>query len=102
MTVASAALTAAVDGQTITKNNGEAAEATEASEAQETKDKDKEILALLQERKMTAKHEKERIREISKKIKKCIKEKKKKDKTRKNSDDPGKPQGLGTSSVPSR
>ena len=64
---ATAALTAAADGDAITKNNAEAAKATEASEAQETRDKDEEILALIQERKMTEKHEKERIREISKK-----------------------------------
>ena len=49
---------------------------------QETEGKDKEILAFIQERKTTAKHEKERIREISKKIKKCIREKKE-NKTRK-------------------
>ena len=72
---ATAALQAATDGDAITKNNAEAAEATEASEAQETRDKDQEILALIQERKMTEKHEKERIREISKQIKKCIREK---------------------------
>ena len=80
---AAAASTAAADGEAITKNNAEAAEATEASEARETKDKDEEILVLIQERKTTAKHEKERIREISKKIKKCIRENKKEDKTRK-------------------
>ena len=39
-------------------------------------DKDKEIRALVQERKTIAKHEKERIREISKKIKKCIRDNK--------------------------
>ena len=78
---ATAALTAAADGDAITKNNAEAAEATVASEAQETKDKDEEILALIQERKMTEKHDKERIREISKKkIKKCIREKRRRGK----------------------
>ena len=57
-------------------------------EAQETKDKDEEILALIKERKMTEKHEKERIREISKKIKKCIREKKD-DEASKNTEDLG-------------
>ena len=70
-----AALTAAADGKTITKHNAEAAGASEASEVQETEGKDKEIPALIQQRKTTAKHEKERIREISKKIKKCIRKK---------------------------
>ena len=68
---ATAALTAAADGDTITKNNAEAAEATVASEAQD-KDKGEEIPALIQARK---KDEKERIREVSKKMKKCIREK---------------------------
>ena len=56
----------------ITMSDAVAAEGTEALEAQETKGKDKEILAHIRERKTTAKHEKERIREISKKIKNCI------------------------------
>ena len=56
---ATAALTAAAGGDAITKNSAEAAEATVAAEAQ---DKDEEILALIQERKTTGKHEKERIR----------------------------------------
>ena len=51
-----------------------ATEATEAPEAQETIEKDNVILALIQERKTTAKHEKERIREICKKIKNCIRD----------------------------
>ena len=68
-----AALTPAADGDAITKNNAEAAEATVAAKAQ---DEDEEILALIQERKVTEKHDKERIREISTKIKKCIREKK--------------------------
>ena len=49
-----------------------------ASEAQETEGKDKEILALIQESKTTAKHEKERIREISKKDQKMHQRKKRK------------------------
>ena len=39
-------------------------------------EKDERIRALIQERKTTAKHEKDRIREISKEIKKCIRENK--------------------------
>ena len=74
---ATAALSAAKEEELITMSNTAAAEGTDASEAQETKGKDKEILASIQERKMTAKHEKERIREISKKIKNCIKDNKK-------------------------
>ena len=76
-TVTAVASSAAADGKTITKINAEATEASEAaSEAQGTEGEDKEILAFIQERKTTAKHEKERNREISKKIKKCIREKK--------------------------
>ena len=41
-------------------------------------EKDERIRALVQERKTTAKHEKDRIREISKEIKKCIRENKRK------------------------
>ena len=75
-TAAAAASSAAADGQSVTKSYAVATEATEAPEAQETKEKDNEILALIQERKTTAKHEKERIREISKKIKNCIRDNK--------------------------
>ena len=64
---ATAALTVATDKKFITMSYAVAAETTEASEVQETKGKDKEILTLIQERKTTAKHEKERIREIRKK-----------------------------------
>ena len=73
---ASAALSAAKEEDLIAMSTAPAAEETEASEAQETKEKDKEILALIQDRKTIAKNEKERIREISKKIKNCIREKK--------------------------
>ena len=55
------------------KQKTEAAAATGTSEA---KDKDEEILALIQERRTIKKDERERIREVSKKIKKCIREKK--------------------------
>ena len=49
---------------------------TAASEAQETTVRDEKIRALIQERKMMAKHEKGRIREISKEIKKWIRDNK--------------------------
>ena len=39
-------------------------------------EKDERIRALVQERKTTAKHEKDRIRELSKEIKKCIRDNK--------------------------
>ena len=65
---ATAALTAAAGGDAITKKSAEAAEATVASEAQE-KNKDEEILSIIQGKQMIGKHEKERIREVSKKIK---------------------------------
>ena len=90
---ASAAFSAAKEEDLIAMSTAAAAEGTEASEAQETKQKDKEILALIQEWKTTAKHEKERIREISKKIKNCTRENKKKDKTRTNPEDHGRVKG---------
>ena len=73
---ASSASTAAADGQSITNAHAAAFEGTVASEAQETTEKDEKNRALIQERKTMAKHEKERIREISKEIKKYIREKK--------------------------
>ena len=69
---AALAATAAADGQAITKTHAEASEGAVSSEVQETTEKDEKIRALIQERKTTAKHEKERIREISKEIKKYI------------------------------
>ena len=71
---ASAAPAAAADGHSITKTHAAASEGTAASEAQETKEKDEKNRALIQERKTIVKHEKDRIREISKKIKKCIRD----------------------------
>ena len=68
--------TAAADGQTITKTHAEAAEGADASEVQETTEKEGKIRALIHERRTMAKHEKERIREISKEIKKHIRENK--------------------------
>ena len=69
-TEASAASAAAADGRSITKRQAAALEGTAASEAQEMNEKDEKIRALVQERKTTAKHEKDRIREISKEINK--------------------------------
>ena len=84
--VATAALTAAADGDVIMRKR------TSASEAQGTKDEDEEILALMQERKMTKNYEKERIQEVNKKSKKCNREKTgRQDKN--NSEDFGKTQG---------
>ena len=73
---ASAASAAAADGQSIKKNDAAASAGTVASEVQETKGKDEKILALIQERKSTAKNEKEKIKEISKEIKRCIRDNK--------------------------
>ena len=66
---AALAATAAADGQAITKTHAKASEGAVASEVQETTEKDVKIRDLIQERKTTAKHEKERICEISKEIK---------------------------------
>ena len=73
---ASAASAAAADGKTIAERHAAAPEGTVASEAQETNEKDEKFRALVQEKKTIAKHEKDRIREISKKIKKCIRDNK--------------------------
>ena len=73
---ASAASAAAADGQSIKKDDAAASVGTVASEVQETKGKDEKILALIQERKSTAKNEKEKIREICKEIKRCIRDNK--------------------------
>ena len=73
---ASAASTAAADGQSIKKDHAAASVGTVASKVQEAKGKDDKILSLIQERKSTAKNESEKIREISKEIKKCIRDNK--------------------------
>ena len=73
---ASVASTAAADGKSIKKDHAAASVGTIASEVQEAKGKDDKILALIQERKSTAKNEKEKIRKISKEIKKCIRDNK--------------------------
>ena len=66
---ASAASTTAADGKTIKEDHAAASVGTVASEAQEAKGKDDKILALIQERKSTAKNEKEKSEESVKKSK---------------------------------
>ena len=73
---ASAAPAAAADDEGIEQRHAAAPEGTAASEAQEMNEKDERIRALIQERETTAKHNKDRIREISKEIKKCIRDNK--------------------------
>ena len=80
---ASAASATATDEKIKRKNQAAALEGTAASEVQEINEKDERIRALVQERKTTAKHEKDRIREISKEIKKCIRENKRKERQEK-------------------
>ena len=69
---ASAAPAAAAADEDIEQSHAAASEGTAAPEAQETNEKVERIRALIQERKTTAKHSKDRIREISKEIKKII------------------------------
>ena len=83
-------MAAAADGEAITRKGTEAAAAADAPESEGTKVKDEEILALIHERMTRKKDEKDRIREVSKKIKKCIKEKE--SKARKNPKDFGRSQ----------
>ena len=74
---AAAATAAAVTAAAATDAQKEAAATDEAASGKkEAVDKDEEILAFIHERKTIKKDEKERIREVSKKIKKCIREKK--------------------------
>ena len=47
-----------------------------AKESEEFLDKDAEILRLIEERRSTPKEEKQRLKDLSKRIKKCIREKK--------------------------
>ena len=68
-TDASAAQAAAAVDESIEQRHAAAPEGTAASEAQEMNEKDERIRALIQKRKTTAKHEKDRIRGISKEIK---------------------------------
>ena len=67
---------AAADDETKkVEKEAEAAKATAETSTKEDEDKDKEVLAFIHERRTIQKEEKERIREASKKIKKCIREK---------------------------
>ena len=63
---ASAASTAAADGHSITEGHAAASVGTVASEVQETKGTGEKILALIQERKSTAKNEKEKCEKSAK------------------------------------
>ena len=73
---ASAGPAAAAADESIEQRQAAAPEGTAASEAQERNEKDERIRALIQERKTIAKSKKNRIREISKEIKKCIRDSK--------------------------
>ena len=75
-TDASAAQAAAADDESIEQRHAAALEGTAASEAQERNGKDERIRALVQERKTTEKHNNDRIFEISKEIKKYIRDNK--------------------------
>ena len=75
---ASAAHAAAALGDCIETWHAEAANRSEAHEAEDANDEDKKIRALVQKRKNVAKTEKEKIREISREIKKRIRENKRK------------------------
>ena len=89
---ASVAPAVAADGKAIKRRHAKASAGTAAAaEAQEATEKDEAIRALIQERKTIAKHEKERIREISKKIKKNIRGKKR-TKRQKNTENHGRSQ----------
>ena len=68
-TAAATEMAAAADGTAEAKEKTESATTTVVSGAKEAKDKDEEILALIQGRRTIKKDEKERIREVSKKIK---------------------------------
>ena len=73
-TDASVAPAAAAADEGINQTHAAASEGTAASGAQERNEKDERIRALVQERKTTAKHNRDRIREISKDIKKYIRD----------------------------
>ena len=74
--VASAASTAAADGKSIKKDHAAASVGTVASEVQEAKGNEDKILALIQEGNQPRRMRKKKIREISKKIKKCLRDNK--------------------------
>ena len=89
---ASAATTAAAADVGRVRSHAAALEGTAASEAPEMNEKDERIRAFIHERKTTAKHSKDRIREISKEMKKMHQGKQKAEKAR-NSKKSGKVQG---------
>ena len=82
-TDASAAPAAAAADEGSRRRHAAASEGTAAPEVPETNEKDERIRALIQERKTCGKQNKDRIREISKEIKKYIRENKKAAKTKK-------------------
>ena len=88
-TDASAAHAAAALDEDVEKRQAAAPEGSAAREDQEMNEKDERIRALMQKRKITAKHEKDQIREINKEIKKYPR-KQKDEETGKNSEDIGK------------
>ena len=75
-TDASAAPAAAAADEGSMRRHAAAPAGTAAPEATETNEKDERIRALIHERKTSGKHNKDRVREISKEIKKCIRENK--------------------------
>ena len=88
---ASAASTAAADGQSIEKDHAAASVGTVASEVQKAKGKDDKILALIQERKSTAKNEKEKSEKSAKRSKSASETTRGRN-DKKNSKDPGRSQ----------
>ena len=75
-TKASAAPAAAADDEGSMRRHAAAPAVTAAPEAPEMNEKDERIRALIHERKTCRKHNKDRVREISKEIKKYIRENK--------------------------
>ena len=73
---ASAAPAEATAADSIELRSAAAADETAASEAEGRNEKDERIRALVQERKTIEKDKKDRIREMSKEIKKCIRDNK--------------------------
>ena len=86
----SAAPAAAAADEGSMRRYAAAPEGTAAPEATETNEKDERIRALTNERKTTGKHNKDRIREISKEIKKYIRENKRLRRQEKNQKNHGK------------
>ena len=63
------------------KDDEEAGETAAAKETEEVSEEDVEIRRLIEERRNTPKEEKQRLKEVSKYIRKCIRDKKKNEKT---------------------